>query len=85
MKNKAKWIGLSTLIGIMTIGSAALAESTKQAQEGYTYEFKDDTMQAEGMGAHTAQIRVIKVGRRDLLLRPRVQFVTEMLKSIEAL
>jgi hypothetical protein len=71
-------------IGISAIGSAAHADPTKK-DNNYGYEFSDDALKAEGPGAHTARITVIPVGRRDRLLRPRVHFVTEMLKSVEQL
>ncbi len=45
--------------------------------------FTDDKLLADTMGAAGAQIRVVKVGRRDRLHRPRIQFVQEMLKSVE--
>ena len=47
--------------------------------------FKDDPLAAGGFGPHDTQIRVLPSPKRVLLLRPRTQFVTEMLKSVEAL
>ena len=47
--------------------------------------FKDDILDAHGFGAGDVRIRVMPAPKRVLLLRPRTQFVTEMLKSVEAL
>ena len=48
-------------------------------------QFKDDVLDAHGFGAGDVTIRVMPAPKRVLLLRPRTQFVTEMLKSVEAL
>ena len=47
--------------------------------------FKDDPLAAGGFGPGDIHIRVIGSPKRVVLLRPRTQFVTEMLKSVEAL
>lgn len=78
-------VGVAALVGL-SIATPASAEETakpKKKNDGYGYIFTDDILAAEGIGANTAQIRVIKVGRRDQLLRPRVHFIPEMLKSVE--
>jgi hypothetical protein len=50
-----------------------------------TYGFEDDSLEALG-NTHLAMIAVVR-GRSQQagLIRPRAQFVTEMLKSVEAL
>jgi hypothetical protein len=60
----------------------ACAEPTKKDND-YGYTFKDDLLQAGELTSQAAQIRVLNKGRRDLLLRPRLHFVQEMLKSVE--
>ena len=47
--------------------------------------FKDDPLAAGGWSPNDTPIRVMPSPKRVLLLRPRTQFVTEMLKSVEAL
>jgi hypothetical protein len=48
--------------------------------------FKDgDVLSASAMDGNTLPIRVMPSPKRVLLLRPRTQFVTELLKSVEAL
>jgi hypothetical protein len=47
--------------------------------------FKDDPLAAGGFGPNDIHIRVIGAPKRVVLLRPRTQFVTEMLKSVEQL
>ncbi|AKT37351.1 hypothetical protein [Chondromyces crocatus] len=77
-------VGLAALLGMSIAGSASAQEGRdKKKDDSYGYIFKDDILSADTQGASTAQIRVIKVGRRDQLLRPRVHFVPEMLKSVE--
>ena len=59
-------------------------EAAKESKD-YEYKFDDDPMQAGNNGAYTAQIKVVKMGARNRLIRPRTQFVTELLRSIEQL
>jgi hypothetical protein len=47
--------------------------------------FKDDPLAAGGLGPNDVRIRVMPSPKRVLLLRPRTQFVSEMLKSVEQL
>ena len=76
--------GLLAVVGVSALAPMAYADPTKK-DDSYGYIFQDDPLQAEGKNANTAQIRVRKGGTRELLLRPRVHFVTEMLKSVENL
>jgi hypothetical protein len=73
-------VGVSALI--FSAAGTAGAEETKNGG-GYEYKFTDDPLQADGMGGTTPQIRVLKGKHRDKLHRPRLQFITEMLKSVE--
>jgi len=57
----------------------------KKKDDNYGYIFTDDLLNAPGLGANSAQITVLKLGRRDRLLRPRIHFVPEMLKSVESM
>ncbi len=47
--------------------------------------FKDDPLAAGGFGPKDIRIMVMPKPPRVMLVRPRTQFVTEMLKSVEAL
>jgi hypothetical protein len=53
--------------------------------DGYGYEFDDDPLSAGGFGPNDATIRVRPKAARTTLIRPRIQFVDEMLKSVENL
>jgi hypothetical protein len=56
----------------------------KQAQSGdQTVKFCDDPMQAAGLGPMGDTLVVRPTAARMNLLRPRTQFVPEMLKSVE--
>jgi hypothetical protein len=83
MKNLVTVVGLC-VGALVVMEQAALADPTKK-DDDYGYIFKDDALQAEGKDAITAQIRVRQRGTREGLLRPRVHFVPEMLKSVENL
>ncbi len=77
---------LATVVFLVAIGTAtsAHADPTK-ADDRYGYVFNDDILAADGSILTAVPIRVEKHLRRELLLRPRVQFVTQMLKSVEGL
>jgi hypothetical protein len=93
-------MGLAMAVGIGFAAAPAAADETQKAAEtvkksdapaakagkdDYGYVFKDDLLNAPGMGANGSQITVLKLGRRDRLLRPRLHFVPEMLKSVESM
>jgi hypothetical protein len=79
---KKALIGLLLSTAFVASAAPAAAEPTKK-DDSYGYVFTDDALQADTLGAATGQIKVLKLGRRDRLLRPRVHFVSEMLKSVE--
>ena len=67
---------------------AALAQAKEAGDkggDGYGYEFDDDPLAAGGFGPNDATIRVRPRAARTTLIRPRIQFVDEMLKSVENL
>jgi hypothetical protein len=74
------------------VSGAAFAQAAKDAPaaggdkgDGYGYEFDDDPLSAGGFGPNDATIRVRPRAARTTLIRPRIQFVDEMLKSVENL
>ncbi len=76
---------LATL-GAILFSSAAYAEPKKEkADNNYGYTFTDDALLGGDLGAQTGMIKVRQTGVREKLIRPRVQFVAELLKSVEAL
>ena len=81
---KAKGLGFAVFLAVCGVATSAMADPTK-ADDRYGYIFNDDVLAAGGPGATAVAIRVEKHLRREVLLRPRVQFVTQMLKSVEAL
>jgi len=61
-------------------------ESAKKGDDsGYGYEFDDDPLAAGGFGPNDATIRVRPGPVRTTLIRPRISFVDNMLKSVENL
>jgi hypothetical protein len=80
----------AALIASITIGlfsNAALAEDKKpkpqEKAQDYGYTFTDDALLGTDLQGQTGVIKVRPTGMRDRLIKPRTQFVAEMLKSIE--
>lgn len=66
-------------------GRAPTGVQTKDAKDGYIYEFEDDPLDASPESAQGARIRVMRGRARTLLLRPRTQFIREIFQSAENL
>jgi hypothetical protein len=83
MRN-ATWL---VACGLVMISSRASAQSEHPPDRGrgYQYVFDDDPLAAGILDGTTAQIRVTPQPKRSILARPRVEFVTELLRSVEAL
>jgi len=76
--------GLSVaLLFVAGLASAQVKES--KSDDGYGYQFDDDPLNAGGFGPNDATIRVRARAARTTLIRPRISFVPEMLKSVENL
>lgn len=75
------------LAGVLGAGTASADETARVRGTGddYTYEFLDDPLAARGVVPGGGTITVPKRQVRTLLIRPRTQFITEMLKSVENL
>ena len=81
MKTKIS-MALAAWVVLCTVASSAWADPPKK-EEGYGYEFKDDKLLGTDIVGGVPKITVLNKGRRDILHRPRTQFVQEMLKSVE--
>ncbi len=57
----------------------------KPASGDYAYFFDTDSLGGSGLGPSSASIAVRPVLRSSLLIRPRLEFVSELQKSIENL
>ena len=81
----------SLVFGILFFATSASAEErttadVRDAGNGsLTYEFYDDPLAAGNLAPTGGGITVVNRHVRTLLIRPRAQFVTEMLKSVENL
>lgn len=56
---------------------------TAQHDDGYGYVFRDDVLSATDHGTNIVPIKVLPRGMRQTLIRPRVQFIAELLQSVE--
>ncbi len=76
------------LVTLLLAGPAFAGETANVRDTGrgeLTYEFFDDPLAAGGLSPAGGTLTVVKRSMRTLLIRPRAQFVTEMLKSVENL
>jgi len=58
---------------------------TSDTEDGYTYTFSDDPLSGNSDAANAAVIRTRRAGTRRTLIRPRLHFVPELLKTVENL
>lgn len=61
------------------------AATNAASEKGYGYTFEDDPLQSGVDGTTGFIIKVRPKGARQVLLRHRISFVPEMLKSVESL
>lgn len=77
------------VLAALTISSLASADDStyvdKTTKDGQDITFKDDPLSAPGFDAGISVIKIRPSAVRMALLRPRTQFVTEMIKSVENL
>ena len=87
MTRKLKVTFAALSVGLVVLGSSSVvfaqAAKSSDADGGYGYEFSDDPLNAGGFGPNDATIRVRPTAARTTLIRPRISFVQEMLKSVE--
>jgi len=88
---KATWrracaIGVGGLF-VLCSNLALADDSYKETMAGQDQSvvFKDDPLAAGGFGPNDVLLRVPPTPKRVMLLRPRTQFVPELLKSVESL
>lgn len=75
------------IFSVSTIAYADESPVNKITQDktGYGYEFDDDPLHAGGFGPNDATIKVRPKAARATLIRPRISFIPELLKSVEHL
>ena len=86
-------IGLGSFVLVASLawsGVAAADQTTNTADyteskgtDGNAVTFKDDPLQAGGLDPNGVNLKLRGGPKRFLLIRPRLQFVTELLKSVE--
>jgi hypothetical protein len=85
VSKRVRIVSVAVGLAAFMASGAALAQDKGEGKEGYGYEFDDDPLAAGGFGPSDATIRVRPRAARTTLIRPRIQFVDEMLKSVENL
>lgn len=78
-------VGLSVFLISLGVYAQAARAPGGASDQGYGYEFEDDPLAAGGFGPNDATIRVRPGPVRTTLIRPRISFVDNMLKSVENL
>lgn len=61
------------------------AAAAQSEEKGYGYRFDDDKLVGDTLGTTPALLKIRPGPSRVTLLRPRVHFVAELLKSVETL
>ena len=88
---RTKLVATMVGLGVFLIASFAWSQPRtvegveESGEKGYGYEFDDDPLAAGGFGPNDATIRVRPGPVRTTLIRPRISFVDNMLKSVENL
>jgi len=84
---KIGFVSGSTLVLLVAMTANSFAQGAKESasDDGYGYEFEDDPLSAGGFGPNDSRIRVRRGAQRSTLIKPRTQFITELLKSVENL
>ncbi|KYF65896.1 hypothetical protein [Sorangium cellulosum] len=86
MKSRSLFSAKAALLVLcVSIPEAAAQDRTSTKDDNYSYTFVDDLLDASNRDAGGAVLQVRQPGRRDRLLRPRLHFVPEMLKSVESM
>lgn len=75
---------LAALLGLSCFVCTAAAAAQSE-EKGYSYRFDDEKLVGDTLGTTPALLQVRPHPPRITLLRPRVHFVAELLKSVEAL
>jgi hypothetical protein len=87
MGKKSRMVVRAMAVVLLAAGGAAAQTpgDGRKSEQGYSYTFSDDPLAAGGMDVMNGIIKVRPRALRNTLIRPRLHFVTEMLKSVEAL
>lgn len=82
-----KYITIACTVAAFLYSSVASAEEIRRTETegGYGYEFSDDPLNAGGFGPNDSTLVVRPGPVRAMLIRPRLSFVPELLKSVENL
>jgi hypothetical protein len=75
-------VALAIGLGVSALAPMAHADPPKNLKD-YAYEFPDDKLLGVDGNGTTPMIKVRNKGLREMLHRPRLHFVQEMLKSVE--
>ena len=70
--------------GVLLVAGAARAETEEQCVRGdCVYRFDDGDVNSPGWSSYMSAIKVNPPAKRVTLIRPRISFVTELIKSTQ--
>lgn len=78
-------VALSTVAPTAAFADGTDGATERQSGDDWTYTFPDANLLADGLGPTGATIVIRPKAAHATLIRPRTQFVQEMLKSVEGL
>lgn len=87
-KGIRRLVGAATCASMVYVAAPSYAQDGAQAEttkDGYGYKFLDDPMQGLGGSPNGAVIKTRPGPIRQTLIRPRTNFVPELLKTVENL
>lgn len=81
-----KLLSLLIITVVLLFGTGVKAQTKEtKLEDGYGYEFEDDPLSAGGFGPNDARIRIRRGAQRATLIKPRTQFIRELIESVEQL
>ena len=86
MNEHRMWlVSVAILFTTATAGAEKKNEPRAQARDDYSYSFSDDGLLGVGLGSTVPRILVHPRRMGGTLIRPRTNFVIELLKTVETL
>jgi hypothetical protein len=78
-------IATALVLAASTAAADGSTPRTTTEGDGYRYAFDDDPLTAGGLGPLGARILIATRADRSTLIRPRTQFVIDLVRSVEKL
>lgn len=80
-----RFLAGSVALALVVTGSLAAAAPKEEKKNDQAMEFNDDPLEAGGLGPNDVGIKVRSGPVRSTLIKPRMTFIPQMLKSVQNL